>query len=160
MATHSSTLAWKIPWMEEPVGYSPWGHKQSDTTERLPFLSFYSFFQRRKWQTTPVFLPGESHGQRVLVGCGLWGCKEQDTTEQLTHTHATILLHVRHQHSGYILNPVKMVSAPLLGCICWAFLFSFTLLVLLEKDIVRMRQAVGPRAEPWQSEPHMQSLPL
>ena len=39
------------------------------------------------WQPTPVFLPGESHGQRGLVGYGLWGCKESDTTEQLTHTH-------------------------------------------------------------------------
>ena len=40
MATHSSILAWKFPWMEEPtvqVGYSPWGHKESDTTERLHF---------------------------------------------------------------------------------------------------------------------------
>ena len=33
MATHSSTLAWKIPWMEELVGYSKWDHKESDTTE-------------------------------------------------------------------------------------------------------------------------------
>ena len=33
MATHSSTLAWKIPWMEEPGGYSPWGHKELDMTE-------------------------------------------------------------------------------------------------------------------------------
>ena len=33
MATHSSTLAWKIPWMEEPGRLSPWGHKKSDTTE-------------------------------------------------------------------------------------------------------------------------------
>ena len=33
MATHSSTLAWKIPWEEEPVGYSLWGLKESDTTE-------------------------------------------------------------------------------------------------------------------------------
>ena len=33
MATHSSILAWKIPWTEEPVGYSPWGRKESDTTE-------------------------------------------------------------------------------------------------------------------------------
>ena len=32
MATHSSILAWRIPWTEEPV-YSPWGHKESDTTE-------------------------------------------------------------------------------------------------------------------------------
>ena len=35
VATHSSTLAWKIPW--EKVGYSPWGRKESDTTERLHF---------------------------------------------------------------------------------------------------------------------------
>ena len=33
MATHSSTLAWKIPWTESLVGYSPWGCKESDTTE-------------------------------------------------------------------------------------------------------------------------------
>ena len=37
MASHSSTLVWKIPWMEEPVGCSPWGLKESDTTERLHF---------------------------------------------------------------------------------------------------------------------------
>ena len=33
MATHSSILAWRIPWTEEPGGYSPKGHKESDTTE-------------------------------------------------------------------------------------------------------------------------------
>ena len=38
-------------------------------------------------EPTPVFLPGEFHGQRCLVGYSLWGCKELDTTEQLTHTH-------------------------------------------------------------------------
>ena len=37
MAPHSSTLAWKIPWMEEPGGYSPWGRKESDMTEQLHF---------------------------------------------------------------------------------------------------------------------------
>ena len=43
MATHSSILALKIPWNEEPVGrYSPWGHKESDTTEQLHFL--FTFF--------------------------------------------------------------------------------------------------------------------
>ena len=35
MATHTSILAWRIPWTEEPGGYSPWGLKESDTTERL-----------------------------------------------------------------------------------------------------------------------------
>ena len=37
VAPHSSTLAWKIPWMEELVGYSPWGHQELGTTERLHF---------------------------------------------------------------------------------------------------------------------------
>ena len=39
MATHSSTLAWWIPWTEELVGYSPWGHKESHTTEKLTHTS-------------------------------------------------------------------------------------------------------------------------
>ena len=40
IATHSSTLAWIIPWMEEPgAGYCPWGRKESDTTERFRFTS-------------------------------------------------------------------------------------------------------------------------
>ena len=39
MGIHSSTLAWKIPWTER-IGYSPWGREESDTTERLSFLSF------------------------------------------------------------------------------------------------------------------------
>ena len=36
---------------------------------------------RRKWQPTPVFLPGKSYGQRRLVGYSPWGCKELDTIE-------------------------------------------------------------------------------
>ena len=35
MATHSSILAWKIPWTEEPGGLHPWGRKELDTTERV-----------------------------------------------------------------------------------------------------------------------------
>ena len=38
---------------------------------------------RRKWQPTPVFLPGESHGQKTLAGHSPWGHKEWDTTERL-----------------------------------------------------------------------------
>ena len=45
-------------------------------------LSFFTFMHwRRKWQPTPVFLPGESQGQVSLVGCCLWGGTESDTTE-------------------------------------------------------------------------------
>ena len=42
---------------------------------------------RRKWQPTPVSLPGKSHGQRSLVGCSPWGRKESGTTERLTLTY-------------------------------------------------------------------------
>ena len=42
---------------------------------------------RREWQPTPVFLPGEFHGQRSLAGYSPWGCKELDTIEQLTLTY-------------------------------------------------------------------------
>ena len=66
------------------VGCSPWGLKESDTTERLHFTHFTHFIVyhwRRKWQSTPVFFLGESHGQRSLVGRGQWGRRESDTTE-------------------------------------------------------------------------------
>ena len=81
MAPHSSTLAWKIPWMEEP------GRLQSMGSLRVGHdwvtsLSLFIFMHwRRKWQPTPVFLPGESQGQGNLVGCRLWGHTESDTTE-------------------------------------------------------------------------------
>ena len=42
---------------------------------------------RRSWQPTPVFLPGESHGQRSLAGYSPWGHKELDTTEVTYHEH-------------------------------------------------------------------------
>ena len=41
---------------------------------------------RRKWQPTPVFLPGESQGRGSLVGCRLWGRTESDTTEATYHS--------------------------------------------------------------------------
>ena len=83
MAPHSSTLAWKIPWMEEPGRLQSIGSLESDTTERLHFhFSLFTFMHwRRKWQPTPVFLLGESQGRGSLVGCRLWGCTESDTTE-------------------------------------------------------------------------------
>ena len=61
------------------VGCSPWGHEESDTTEGLSLFTFMHW--RRKWQPTPVFLPGESQGGQSLVGCRLWGHTELDTTE-------------------------------------------------------------------------------
>ena len=77
-APHSSTLAWKIPQTEEP------GRLQSMGSRRVRHdwatsLSLFTFMHwRRKWQHTPVFLPGESQGQGSLMGC-LFGVAQSCT---------------------------------------------------------------------------------
>ena len=81
MAPHSSTLAWKIPWTEEPgrlqsMGSLRVGHNGATSLSLSTFPHW-----RRKWQPTPVFLPGESQGRGSLVGCHLWGRTELDTPE-------------------------------------------------------------------------------
>ena len=77
MAPHPSTLAWKIPWMQEPGKLQPMGSLESDTTEQLHFyFSLFTFMLwTRKWQPTPVFLPGESQGrgrEAWWAACRLW----------------------------------------------------------------------------------------
>ena len=81
MAPHSSTLAWKIPWTEEPGGLQPMGSLRVGHDWVTSLSLFTLMLWRRKWQPAPVFLPGESQGQRSLVGCHLWGHTESDTTE-------------------------------------------------------------------------------
>ena len=81
MAPHSSTLAWKIPWTEEPgrlqsMGSLGVGHDWATSFSLFTFLHW-----RRKRLPTPVLLPGESQGRGSLVGYRLRGCKESDTTE-------------------------------------------------------------------------------
>ena len=82
MAPHSNTLAWKIPWTEEPgrlqsMGSLGVGHKSATSLSLFTFMHW-----RRKWQPTPEFLTGESQGRGSLVGCRLWGPTESDTTEE------------------------------------------------------------------------------
>ena len=79
IAPHSSTLAWKIPWMEEPGGLQSMG-SQRVGHDWVTQLSLFTHW-RRKWQPTPVFLPGEPQGRGSLVGCRLWGHTESDMTE-------------------------------------------------------------------------------
>jgi len=90
MATHSSTLAWKIPWTKEPGGLQSMGSRRvgHDWATSLSLFTFMHW--RRKWQPTPVFLPGESQGWESLVGCHLWGHTESDTTEALSSSSNSI----------------------------------------------------------------------
>ena len=62
---------WRICLQCRRPGFDPWVRK-------IPW--------QRAWQPTPVFLPGESHGQRSLAGYSPWGCKESDMPEQWTHS--------------------------------------------------------------------------
>ena len=81
MVPHSGTLAWKVPWTEEPGGLQSMGSLRAGHNWATSLSLFTFMHWRRKWQPTPVFLPGESQGQRILVGCRLWGRTESDTTE-------------------------------------------------------------------------------
>ena len=80
MAPHSSTLAWKTPWTEEP------GRLQSMRSLSWTQLSDFTFtfhfhVLEKEMAPTPVFLPGESQGRGSLVGCSPWGRTELDMTE-------------------------------------------------------------------------------
>ena len=84
MATHSIVLAWRIPGTGEPGGLPSMGshrvrHDWSDLAAAALQLS-------RKWQPTPILLPGKSHGPRSLASYSSLGCKESDRMEQRTHT--------------------------------------------------------------------------
>ena len=78
MAPHSSTLAWKIPWMEEPGRLQLWGREESDTTERLHFLFSLSFI-------------GEGNGNPLQCSClenprdgGAWWAAVSGVTQSRT----------------------------------------------------------------------------
>ena len=95
MTPHSSTLVWKIPWMEEPGRLQSMG-LQRVRHDRATSLSLFTFMHwRRKWQPTPVFLPGKFQGQRSLVGYSPCGHKELAVTEHNSNVgHHTALSRV------------------------------------------------------------------
>ena len=119
MAPQSSTLAWKTPWTEEP------GRLQSMRSRTVGYdlatsLSLFTFLHwRRKWQPTPVFLPGESQGRGSLVGCCLWNCTESDMTERL-HFHFS--LSCIGEGNGNSLQ-CSCLESPRDGRACWAAVY-------------------------------------
>ena len=70
--------------LENPMDRGAWWaavHGVAKSRTRLNDFTFTFMHWRRKWQPTPVFLPGDSQGQGSLVGCHLWGRTESDMTE-------------------------------------------------------------------------------
>ena len=120
MAPHSSTLAWRIPWMEEPGGLQSMGLRRVRHNWATS-LSLFTFMHcRRKWQPTPVFLPGESQEQRSLLGCHLWGCIESDTTDATSLSLFTFM-HWRRkwQPTPVFLPGESQGQGSLMGCHLW-----------------------------------------
>ena len=76
MAPHSSTLAWKIPWMEEPAV-----HGVAGSRTRLSDFTFTFHFPALEKEMATHSSVLESQGRRSLVSCLLWGHTESDTTE-------------------------------------------------------------------------------
>jgi len=119
MAPYSSTLAWKIPWTEEPGGLQSMGSRRVEH-DWATSLSLFTFMHwRRKWQPTPLFLPGESQGW------GAWwatvcGVSQSRTRLKRLSSRLVITFLPRSKHlfiswlqasSAVILEPKKMKSA-------------------------------------------------
>ena len=83
MAPHSSTLAWKIPWMEEPGGLQVHGVAKSQT--RLSNFTFTFHFHplEREMAAHSSVLAWRIRGTVELVGCSLWGRTESNMTEAI-----------------------------------------------------------------------------
>ena len=74
---------------------------------RIFLNNSYVADRRRKWQPTPVFLPGESQGQKSLVGCCLWGHTESGTTEAMQQKQQLVADKQVHLLSGYSLSDTE-----------------------------------------------------
>ena len=157
MATHSSILAWRIPWTEELGGLQYTGRKESNTTEWLQFQQTARWSQsrirlftvgyhgfkglpggsdgkesaynagdlsaipgswrfpwRKAWRPTPVSLPGESHGQRSVVGYSPWGHRVRYdwVTNTHTQTHRHIMFPILFLFKGGIVGCINCGSPP------------------------------------------------
>ena len=67
---------------------------------------------RRAWQPTPVFLPGESHGQRSLAGYSPWGCKVLDTTEATEHAWTKYIVTLLDSSDTAVIKTVMIFACP------------------------------------------------
>ena len=83
--------------------------QEATATRRPSFTPWVGkILWRRKWQPTPVLLPGKSHGQRSVVGYSPWGCKELDTTERL---HCLSFLYLFNLYAEYIMQNPRLDEA-------------------------------------------------
>ena len=89
-----------------------WASLVAQTIKNLPAVQETGFDSwvgkipwRRKWQPVPIFLPGKSHGQRILAGYSPWGWKESNMTEWLTLHYLKALVQLSHSVVSISLRP-------------------------------------------------------
>ena len=94
--------------------------KHTKTCFIYVYICIQCIYRRRQWQSTPVVLPGKSHGWRSLVGCCPWGRIESDTTERL-HFHFSLFMHWRRkwQPTPVFLPGESQGGRSLVGCRLW-----------------------------------------
>ena len=98
----------------------PWqlSGKESLCNARLGFNHWFGKIPwRRKWQPTPVFLPGKSHGRQSLVGYCPWGRKESDTTDQLHFTSVSSRNIFTNTPRNHVLPAIQVNTRDLAKCL-------------------------------------------
>ena len=105
MSSHEVFLVSSIQWVDNPKypykvhpGVIHLVNSSSFSCTYVTLLCIRNNW-RRKWQPTPVLLPGKFHGQRSLVGYSPWGCKESDMTERLPFPFSEIIFYFYLPHS-------------------------------------------------------------
>ena len=89
---HSGLISFRMDWLDLLAVQGTLQSLRQNHSSKASILHRSAFFIRRKWQPTPVFLPGESQGRQNLVGCRLWGSKESDTTSNLAAAAAAFFI--------------------------------------------------------------------
>ena len=104
---------------EERGGLQSMGSQRVGHNWATSLSLFTVMHWRRKWQPTPVFLPGESQGWRCLVGCHLWGHTESDTTEATWQQQQHTILYIFLPSSRALVNKgcIRYISLPCLGLV-------------------------------------------
>ena len=141
MAPHSSTLAWKIPWTEEPGRLRSMGSRRVGH-DWVTSLSLFTFMHwKRKWQPTPVFLPGESQGREEpggLLSVGLHRVRHD--WSDLVAAAAAVVTISRNASWQFLLVDVGWSEWPWSLVECWEFRVE----VIKEKWIWESIQTLWP----------------
>ena len=105
----ADTLAWKIPWTEEPGRLQSMGSLRVAHDWATSFSLFTFMHWRRKWQPTPMFSPGESQGWGSLVGCRLWVTQSRTRLKWLSNLYLCDFFHqLFSDYDNFILSGISV----------------------------------------------------